>query len=158
MLVGNDVSNSDFGIVLHDLSKNDGTIWDIPYEIDVTNTDLYPLVLLNSSAPPDTTTDIGTDTETDPDTSTDPGTDNFRILDPLVVIVSFFILFLVGNATVILLRRRTDPDDDNDDDDEGIFGDFQSGPPPTQNKRKNRKKFSILDEKPYKYDPDEPHL
>jgi parallel beta-helix repeat protein len=124
--------------VYYPSASNDGTIWDTPYQIDVNNTDYYPLV--NPFLPPETTDTTDT---TDPPTETEP-------IDPLQLILSIAILIAVGFIAVKKLIQKKDSDSEED-----IYVNFQSV------KQKRKQKKTVPDEsevKSYIYDPDEPRL
>ncbi|MHA1673857.1 MAG: NosD domain-containing protein [Promethearchaeota archaeon] len=146
-------------------ATNDGTIWNIPYQIDDDNVDNFPLVIPNSSTSPlDTTTNTDTNSDTDTDTSestdssdtdipTNTGGNILGPINPFLAIVGLLILISVSVMAVVR-RKKKDGEEGDDYDDE--FIDFLPAPPPA--KKSKKPSLDLLNEKPYKYDPDEPHL
>ncbi|MHA1672218.1 MAG: hypothetical protein ACTSYI_01195 [Promethearchaeota archaeon] len=152
-------------------ATNDGTIWDIPYQIDIDNVDNFPLVIPNSSASPlDTDTNESTDSSdtdssdtdsSDTDSSdtnipTNTGGNILGPINPFLAIVGLFILISVSVIAVVKRKKKDGEEGGNYDDYAEEYIDFRPAPPPI--KKPKKPNLDLLDEKPYKYDPDEPHL
>ncbi len=57
---------------------------------------------------------------------------------------------------ILAVVRRKKKDGEEGDDYDDVYIDFQPAPLPI--KKLKKPSLDLLDEKPYKYDPDEPHL